>query len=131
VTVVATKKVQETIPPVAPAPENSPAPAPSPRIVAGLTLKPSDRFNPCYLSYRVEPAYPPEAQKQQIEGVVKIQQVVGTDGRVRSVKLLSGPPLLVTAALEAARYWRYLPALLNGQPVETEQDVEINFRLPY
>jgi len=131
VTVVATKKVQETIPPVAPAPENSPPPAPSPRIVAGLTLKPSDRFNPCYLSYRVEPVYPPEAQKQQIEGVVKIQQVVGTDGRVRSVKLLSGPPLLVTAALEAARYWRYLPALLNGQPVETEQDVEINFRLPY
>ena len=131
VTVVATKKVQETISPVAPAPENPPAPAPSPRIVAGLTLKPSDRFNPCYLSYRVEPAYPPEAQKQQIEGVVKIQQVVGTDGRVRSVKLLSGPPLLVTAALEAARYWRYLPALLNGQPVETEQDVEINFRLPY
>jgi TonB family protein len=131
VTVVATKKAQEAISPVAPAPENPPAPAPSPRIVAGLTLKPSDRFNPCYLSYRVEPAYPPEAQKQQIEGVVKIQQVVGTDGRVRSVKLLSGPPLLVTAALEAARYWRYLPALLNGQPVETEQDVEINFRLPY
>jgi TonB family protein len=131
VTVVAAKKVQEAISPVVPAPENPPAPAPSPRIVAGLTLKPSDRFNPCYLSYRVEPVYPPEAQKQQIEGVVKIQQVVGTDGRVRSVKLLSGPPLLVTAALEAARYWRYLPALLNGQPVETEQDVEINFRLPY
>jgi TonB family protein len=131
VAAVATTKEQESSPPAAPAQVDSPAPAPSPRVVAGLTLKPSDRFNPCYLSYRVEPAYPPEAQKQQIEGVVKIQQVVGTDGRVRSVKLLSGPPLLVTAALEAARYWRYLPALLNGQPVETEQDVEINFRLPY
>jgi protein TonB len=93
-------------------------------------LKPSDRFNPCYLAYRVEAEYPPEAQKQQIEGVVKIRQVVGIDGKVRSVKLLTGPPLLVPAALEAARYWRYLPALLNGQPIETEQDVEIEFHLP-
>jgi TonB family protein len=131
VTATATAKVQESIPPVAPAQVDSPAPAPSPRIVAGLTLKPSDRFNPSHLTYRVQPAYPPEAQKQQIEGVVKIHQVIGTDGRVRNVNLLSGPPLLVTAALEAARYWRYLPALLNGQPVETEQDVEIEFRLPY
>jgi TonB family protein len=134
VATLATTKEQERNPPVTPALpalEVSAPAAPSPRIVAGLTLKPSDRFNPCYLSYRVEPAYPPEAQKQQVEGVVKIQQVVGTDGRVRSVTLLSGPPLLVTAALEAARYWRYLPALLNGKPVETEQDVEINFRLPY
>jgi len=131
VTAVATTKPLESKPPVSPAQVNSPAPAPSPRIVAGLTLKPSDRFNPSHLSYRVEPAYPPEAQKQQIEGVVKIHQVVGTDGRVRSVNLLSGPPLLAPAALEAARYWRYLPALLNGQPVETEQEVEIEFRLPY
>jgi protein TonB len=131
VTAVATTKQQESNPPAAPAPENITAAPPSPRIVAGLTLKPSDRFNPSHLSYRVQPAYPPEAQKQQIEGVVKIHQVIGTDGRVRNVSILSGPPLLVTAALEAARYWRYLPALLNGQPVETEQDVEIEFRLPY
>ena len=125
-----TTKVQESNPTVAPALENSAAVAPSPRIVAGLVLKPSDRFNPCFLAYRVEAVYPPEAQKQQIEGVVKIRQVVGVDGKVHSVKLLSGPPLLVAAALEAARYWRYLPALLNGQPVETEQDVEIEFKLP-
>jgi protein TonB len=110
--------------------ENSAAAAPSPRIVAGLTLKPSDRFNPCHLAYRVEAAYPPEAIEERVQGVVRIQQVVGADGQVRSVKLLSGPALLAPAALEAARYWRYLPALLNGQPVETEQDIEIEFRLP-
>jgi len=115
---------------VAPARENSASTTSNPRIVGGLILKPSDRFNPCHLTYRVQPAYPPEAQEQQIEGVVKIQQVIGADGIVHSVKLLSGPPLLVPAALEAARYWRYLPALLNGQPVETQQDVEIEFRLP-
>jgi len=130
-TTLATTKEQESNPPVAPALVNSEAAASSPRIVAGLILKPSDRFNPCYLAYRVEAAYPQQAEEQRIEGVVKIQQVIGTDGRVRSVKLLSGPPLLASAALEAAQYWRYVPALLNGRAVETEQDVEIEFRLPH
>jgi TonB family protein len=123
-------KEREGEPQAAPAMENSSAATPSPRMVAGLILKPSDRFNPCHLAYRVEAAYPMEALAQRIEGVVKIQQMVGVDGRVSSVKLLSGPPVLAPAALEAARYWRYLPALLNGQPVETEQDIQIEFRLP-
>jgi len=130
-TTLAPAKELESNPPVAPALVNSEAAASIPRIVAGLILKPSDRFNPCYLAYRVEAAYPQQAGEQRIEGVVKIQQVIGTDGRVRSVKLLSGPPLLASAALEAAQYWRYVPALLNGRAVETEQDVEIEFRLPH
>ena len=123
-------KGKESEPPPAPAMENSAAATPSPRMAGGLILKPSDRFNPCHLAYRVEATYPTEALEQRIEGVVKIQQVVGADGKVQIVKLLSGPPALAPAALEAARYWRYLPALLNGQPVETEQDIEIAFRLP-
>jgi TonB family protein len=127
---IASTKDRESKAQVATAVENSAAATPSQRVVAGLTLKPSDRFNPCYLAYRVEAAYPMEALEQRVEGVVKIQQVVGADGRVRSVKLLSGPAILAPAALDAARYWRYLPALLNGQPVETEQDIEIGFRLP-
>jgi TonB family protein len=128
--VIASTKDRESKAQVATAVENSAAATPSQRVVAGLTLKPSDRFNPCYLAYRVEAAYPMEALEQRVEGVVKIQQVVGADGRVRSVKLLSGPAILAPAALDAARYWRYLPALLNGQPVETEQDIQIDFRLP-
>ena len=100
------------------------------RIVAGRKLKPSDRFNACHLSYRLEPVYPQEAQQQGVEGTVKIHQVIGADGAVESVKLLSGPPLLAPAALEATKYWLYLPALLNGQRVECEQDVQIDFRLP-
>jgi protein TonB len=129
-TTLAPAKEQVSNPPVAPALVAPVAAASSPRIVSGLLLKPSDRFNPCYLTYRVEAAYPQEAREQRIEGVVKIQQVIGTDGSVRSVKLLSGQAILASAALEAAKYWRYLPALLNGQAVETEQDVQIEFRLP-
>jgi TonB family protein len=127
---LAIAKGKESESPAATAAENSAAAGTGTRIVGGLVLKPSDRFNPCHLAYRVEAVYPAEALQQRIEGVVKIQQVVGTDGIVRSVKLLGGPPMLAAAALEAARYWRYLPALLNGQPVETEQTIEIQFLLP-
>jgi len=56
---------------------------------------------------------------------------IGADGTVRSMKLLSGSPLLAPAAMDAANYWQYLPALLNGKPVETDQDIEIDFRLPH
>jgi TonB family protein len=114
----------------APLPEDSAPAPPAPNMVAGRTLKPTDRFNPCHLSYRVEPTYPEAARQQRIEGAVKIHLVIGADGNVLSMKLLSGSPLLAPAAMEAARYWRYLPALLNGEPVETQQDIEIDFHLP-
>lgn len=129
-TVLTPAKPSEITPaPVAATPTPDSAP-PATRIVGARKLRPTDRFNPCHLSYRVEPDYPAEARRQRIEGAVRIHQVIGADGSVQSVKLMSGPPLLVPAAMDAAKYWRYLPALLNGQPVETEQDIEINFRLP-
>jgi TonB family protein len=137
--------VPEEIPPAPPLAKplnSSPPPSPVPAIdqvaaessrpamIDGRVLRPTDRYNPCHLTYRVEPVYPLEAERQGIEGAVRIHQVIGPDGTVQSVKLLSGPPPLVPAALDAARYWRYLPALLNGKPIATEQDVEIDFRLP-
>jgi TonB family protein len=103
---------------------------PSPGMVDGRVLKPSDRFNPCHLTYRVEPTYPPEAQTQGIQGTVTIHLVIAPDGSVRSEKLVSGPSQLASAALDATKYWRYFPALLNGEPVQTEKDVEVAFRLP-
>ena len=121
----------ESLPPPTPVPDDSGAADPAPRIVAGRTLRPTDRFNPCHLTYRVEPTYPLEAQQQRIEGAVKIHLVIGANGAVRSMKLLSGSPLLAPAAMDAANYWQYLPALLNGKPVETDQDIEIDFRLPH
>jgi TonB family protein len=102
---------------------------PAPRVVDGRVLKPSDRFNPCHLTYRVDPTYPLEAQQQGVQGTVKIHLVIAPDGSVSSEKLISGPPQLVSAALDAAKYWRYFPALLNGEPVQTEKDVDVPFRL--
>lgn len=130
ITVTATKEQEGSAAPRSTL-DDSAAPDPGPGTVAGQTLRPTDRFNPCHLIYRVEPVYPRDAQQQRIEGTVKIHQRIGADGSVRSVKLLSGPPPLVSAAMDAAQHWRYLPALLNGQPIETEQDIEIDFRLPH
>ena len=100
-------------------------------MVDGRVLRPSDRFNPCHLTYRVEPEYPLEAQQQHIEGPVKIHLTIGADGSVQSARLVGGPAPLTSAAMDAAKYWRYMPALLNGEPVATEQDVEIDFRVPH
>ena len=104
--------------------------ASAPRVVDGYELKPSDRFNPCHLTYRVEPTYPPQALEQGIQGTVKIHLIIDADGSVQSATLISGPPPLAPAALDAAKYWRYLPALLNGQPIPIEKDVEVDFHLP-
>jgi TonB family protein len=90
-----------------------------------------DRLVASSLLYRVEPMYPPEAVQNRIEGTVKLRAVIGRDGRVRGLGLVSGPPPLVSAAMSAAREWRFIPALLNGEPVESETDINIEFRLSH
>lgn len=120
---------RDAINPGSSVPAAPPAESAQPQIVNGYVLQPSDRFVPCHLTYRVDPTYPPDAKQQGIQGTVKIHLAIAADGSVQSEKLISGPPQLVSAALEAAKYWQYLPALLNGQPVPTETDVEIAFRL--
>jgi protein TonB len=76
-----------------------------------------------------EPVYPEEAKRQGVEGTVKLHVVVGRDGAVQSVEPMSGPALLAKAATSAVREWRYSQTLLGGQPVETEQDIVVKFRL--
>jgi TonB family protein len=78
---------------------------------------------------RVDPIYPEDARRQGIEGTVKLHAIVGTDGSVQGIEGITGPPLLVPAALGAVRQWRYQPTLLGAQPIETGQDITIVFRL--
>jgi TonB family protein len=78
----------------------------------------------------VEPFYPAEAERQGVEGTVELHAIVGIDGRIRNVHATDGPPLLAGAAVGAVREWRYKPTLLNGQPIESEVDVKIIFRVP-
>ncbi|HXB74220.1 MAG TPA: M56 family metallopeptidase [Candidatus Acidoferrales bacterium] len=81
------------------------------------------------LIYQPKPAYPPEAKAARIEGVVHLQAVIATDGTVIDLTVLSGHPLLVPAALEAVKQWVYQQTLLNGEPVEIQTRIDVNFTL--
>jgi TonB family protein len=76
-----------------------------------------------------QPAYPQNAARQRIEGTVKLRAIVGQDGTVRTVELVGGPFELAPAATSAVRNWRYEQTLLDGQPVESEEDITLVFRL--
>ncbi len=78
---------------------------------------------------RVEPVYPPEARSAHITGLVVVRIVIDKNGGVLNADYVSGPPMLVPAAIEAIKQWKYQPFLLNGETVEVETTVEINFIL--
>ncbi len=78
----------------------------------------------------VDPLYPPEAEQKHIEGTVRLHVTIGVDGSIKDLQPLSGPASLLPAALTAVREWRYNPTLLNGQPIETQEDISVVFRLP-
>lgn len=77
----------------------------------------------------VAPTYPPEAGRARIEGAVVLLAVIGKDGSVQDVRVESGLPLLAQAAIDAVKQWRYRPYLLNGEPVEVDSRITINFTL--
>jgi TonB family protein len=75
------------------------------------------------------PIYPPEAKAARIQGVVQLSAVIATDGTIKNLEVLSGHPLLVPAALESVKQWVYQPTLLNGNPVEVQTQIDVNFTL--
>ena len=81
------------------------------------------------LIYRVQPRYPPMAATARIEGAVMLAAVIGRDGTVQNLRVVSGHPMLSGAAVEAVRQWRYRPYVLNGEPVEVDTQVMVNFTL--
>jgi periplasmic protein TonB len=81
------------------------------------------------LIYRVQPIYPPLARAARIQGVVVIRAIISRNGTIENLQTMSGHPMLVGAALDAVRQWRYRPYILNGDPVEVETQVTVNFSL--
>ena len=78
---------------------------------------------------RPMPDYPPLARMARVQGTVRLEAVISTDGRIQNLRVLAGHPLLVNAALEAVARWRYQPTLLNGEPVEVVTQIDVNFAL--
>jgi protein TonB len=79
--------------------------------------------------YQPKPEYPDLAKMTRTEGAVELEAIIGKDGTIEELKVLKGHPLLVKAALEAVRQWRYEPTLLNGEPVAVITEITVNFKL--
>jgi TonB family protein len=80
--------------------------------------------------HRVPPAYPAEARSKGVSGEVVLKASINEKGAVTTVEPVSGPPVLVRAASDAVRQWRYRPSLLNGTPVPVETEITVNFKKP-
>jgi TonB family protein len=79
---------------------------------------------------KVQPNYPPSALRMHLEGSVQLLATIAKNGNITSVNVLSGEPLLAKAALDAVKQWKYKPYYLNGEPVEIQTQVTVNFKLP-
>ena len=79
--------------------------------------------------HKVQPTYPPLARTARVQGSVLLAAVIGKDGTITNLHVISGHPLLTQAALDAVRQWRYRPYILNGEPVEVDTQVTVNFTL--
>jgi periplasmic protein TonB len=100
-----------------------------PKVVAPSKVRVSSGVAQGLLVHQVKPAYPPIAVQARIQGTVVLQTVIAKDGTVQDLRVVSGHPLLVQAALDAVRLWRYKPYLLNDQPVEVDTQINVNFTL--
>jgi protein TonB len=78
---------------------------------------------------RVQPVYPPLARQTRISGTVRLHAIIGKNGTIESLEVMSGHPLLQQAALDAVRQWRYQPTLLNGEPVDVDTTIDVIFSL--
>jgi len=81
------------------------------------------------LVHRVQPEYPSIAKTIHLRGIVELRAIIGTDGSVRDLEVVSGNPILAKAATAAVWQWRYQPTRLNGIPVEVETQITVTFVL--
>jgi TonB family protein len=80
------------------------------------------------LIHRVEPTYPAEARKENLEGIVALDVIVGRDGSVLKVRALNGPQVLAAAAIDALRWWKFEPYRVNGEPAVVETTMAVEFK---
>jgi len=81
------------------------------------------------LIQKIQPEYPPIARAARIQGQVVLSAIISKTGEIQNLVLVSGHPMLVPAAIRAVQQFRYRPFLLNGEPVEVETTITVNFQL--
>jgi len=107
----------------------SSTPVAVPKIATPQRVRVSSGVSQGLLVRRVNPTYPPLARQARIQGVVVLQAQISKSGDIENLQLISGHPMLAPAAIEAVKQWKYKPYLLNGEPVEVDTQVQVNFTL--
>jgi protein TonB len=107
----------------------SSAPVAVPKVATPQKVRVSQGVSEGLLLHKVTPSYPPLAKQARIQGAVLLQATIGKDGSIQNLRVQSGHPMLTQAAIDAVRQWKYKPYLLNGEAVEVETTVQVNFTL--
>lgn len=107
----------------------SSTPTVAPKIATPQRVRVSSGVVQGLIVRRVNPTYPPLARQARIQGVVILQAEISKEGNITNLQLISGHPMLAPAAIEAVKQWKYRPYLLNGEPVEVETQIQVNFTL--
>lgn len=113
-------------------PLGTPAPPPVEPVASPATpvrIRVGGNTAATHLVFQPRPVYPPEAKQAHIQGVVRLHAIIAKDGTVENLSVISGDPLLAASALEAVDRWVYRPTLLNGEPVEVETEIDVNYTL--
>jgi len=114
--------------PSAPAAPARPAPArPAETSTPAASADAGGQITPAEAMYKKAPEYPKVARQIGASGVVEIEAIISTDGKVKNAKIIRGNPMLQKAAIDAVMQWKYKPALLNGKPVESPVQIKLNF----
>jgi periplasmic protein TonB len=104
-------------------------PPPPPKAAAPQRIRVGGQVQQASLVHQVLPQYPQIAKTAHISGTVILHAIIAKDGTVQELQYISGPPLLMRAAMDAVRQWRYKPTLLNGDPVEVDTTISVVFTL--
>lgn len=103
--------------------------APPPKVAAPQKLRISSGVAEGNLVNKVEPQYPQMAKVAHVQGDVVLQALISKNGAIENLRAVSGHPILIQAAMEAVKQWRYRPYLLNGEPVEVETTITVKFHM--
>ncbi|HEY1263985.1 MAG TPA: TonB family protein [Terriglobales bacterium] len=107
----------------------SSTPVAVPKVATPQRVRVSQGVTQGLLVHQVRPTYPPLAKTARIQGSVLLQAEISKAGDIQNLRVISGHPMLIQAALEAVKQWKYRPYYLNGEPVEVETQITVNFSL--
>jgi len=115
--------IPSAAPPPPPPPKKEPPPKPTGPITVG------GRVQAAKLIRNPQPQYPQIARQARISGTVELSAIIGEDGHIQSLSVVSGHPLLRAAAMDAVKQWVYQPTMLNEQPVKVSTTIDVIFTL--